>query len=439
MKRIERLKLYPTRQQAARLQLCLDVCRQLYNIALEQRRDAWRSRRHSITYRMQYQQVTELRGSDTRMAAVYRELQDAALHRLDLAFSAFFRRLRAGPRPGFPRYRAAARYNTLEFPHGNRALKLREHQAKIYIPGVGTARIRKGRRVPPFGRAMVVRSARGWFVLFECEREPAPLPQTGRQVGIDLGVLTLYATSNGGFAPHLRLGETKARILARAQRRVARRARGSARRRHAAKMLARAQDALRWARRDWHHKLVYSLMSANDSIVLEKLQVRNMTRSARGTIEKHGRRVRTKAGLNRLILDAGWRQFASMLVAKAEEAGRQVVFVNAAYSSQTCAQCGHVAAENRRTQTLFVCASCGHQDHADVNAARVILRRAELPPAGSSAELSDRGDPRNELSWARNPVTQTCCVRAHPTNGSSYAPYRSQYAVGDRKSSMRGS
>src|SRR6202011_3876717 len=100
-----------------------------------------------------------------------------------------------------------------------------------------------------------------------------------------------------------------------------------------------------------------------------------MTRSARGTVEQPGHNVAAKTALNRKILDAGWRQFANMVRAKAEEAGRAVVFVKAQYSSQTCAECGYVAAENRRSQTSFVCRHCGHRDHADVNAAKIILKR----------------------------------------------------------------
>jgi putative transposase len=403
---MERLKLYPTRRQALRLQLCLDVCRQLYNVALEQRRNAYRERKLSITHKTQYKQLTDLRASDKRVAAVYRELEDAVLRKLDLAFTAFFRRVRTGDTPGFPRFRAAARYHTLEFPHGNRALRFSHIQSKVSIPGVGSVRIRKGREVPPFGRAMIMRSPRGWYALFECERDVKPLPPTGRSIGVDVGVASLFATSDGEFAPHAAIGQGRAAALSRAQRQVARRKRGGSGRRAAVKHLARAHDALRWARRDWHHKLANMLVRSYDRIVLEKLHITNMTRSARGTVEQPGRNVAAKAALNRKILDAGWRQFANMLLAKAEEAGRAVVFVKAQYSSQTCAECGYVAPENRRSQASFVCGQCGHSDHADVNAAKIILKWAELPPAGSGAELSDRLDPQSEPTRARTPVAQ---------------------------------
>ena len=187
---------------------------------------------------------------------------------------------------------------------------------------------------------------------------------------------------------------------------MARRKRGSTGRHEAVKFLARTHDALRWARRDWHHKLARAIICSYDCIAMEKLNVTNMTRSARGTVENPGCNVAAKAALNRKILDAGWRQFANMVLAKAAEAGRAVVFVKAQYSSQTCALCGYVAPENRRSQASFVCRRCGHSDHADVNAAKIILKRAELPPAGSGHELSDCVDLRSELSRARTPVAQ---------------------------------
>ena len=356
-------------------------------------------------HKVQYKQLTELRAFDPRVAAVYRELLDSALRKVDLAYRAFFRRVRKAETPGFPRFRAARRYNTLEFAHGNRALRFSKTLSKVAIPGVGSVRIRKGRQVPAFGRAMIERSPRGWYALFECERAVEPLSPSGRSVGIDVGVATMYATSDGEFAPHAALSQRRAAALGRAQRQVARRKIGSTGRHEAVKFLARAHDALRWARRDWHHKLSRVVVRSYDRIVVEKLQVTNMTRSGRGTVESPGRNVAAKAALNRKILDAGWRQFANMLLAKAE-AGRAVVFVEAQYSSQTCALCGYVAPENRCSQASFVCRRCGHGDHADVNAAKIILKRAELPPAGSGAELSDCVDLRSELSRARNPVAQ---------------------------------
>ncbi len=138
-----------------RLHFSLDVTRQMYNALLEERRYAWTARRIRVTTREQYAEITALREEDSRIAAVYRELQDAVLHRLDLAFAAFFRRVKRGAVAGYPRYKAASQWNQLTYPHGDRALKFNADQSRVKIPELGTVRVRKGRVVPEFGRAFV--------------------------------------------------------------------------------------------------------------------------------------------------------------------------------------------------------------------------------------------------------------------------------------------
>jgi len=146
MKRIERVRLYPNRRQIERLQMMLDVTRQLYNALLEQRREAYRRRGVSLSAKHQYAELTELRREDARIAAVYRECEDAVLHRLELAMAAFFRRIKRGENPGYPRFKPSARWRQLEFPHGDRALKLNAAQDAARIPGVGSVKLRKGVR-----------------------------------------------------------------------------------------------------------------------------------------------------------------------------------------------------------------------------------------------------------------------------------------------------
>jgi putative transposase len=152
----------------------LDVTRELYNALLQVRREAYRLRKVSVTAKQQYAELTALRKPsgwiDCRLAAVYREAEDAVLHRLDLAFAAFFRRCRCGETPGFPRFRPAGRWNQIEFPHGSRALRLDERQQRVTVPGVGVVKLRKGRTVPAFGRAWLVMRNGRWYACFECER-----------------------------------------------------------------------------------------------------------------------------------------------------------------------------------------------------------------------------------------------------------------------------
>src|SRR5260370_12919645 len=187
MRWMHRVRLYPTTSQGERLQLMLDVTRQMHNALLDERRYAWKARGIRVTEKMQYAEITALAAEDARFGSVYRECVDAVLHRLDLAFAAFFRRIKRGERAGYPRFKSAARWKQLEFPHGDRALKFDAAQKRVRIPGVGTGPLRKGRPIPPSGRAFVVERNGRWWATFECEREPEALPSTGRVIGVDRG------------------------------------------------------------------------------------------------------------------------------------------------------------------------------------------------------------------------------------------------------------
>jgi putative transposase len=137
VKRVERVRLYATSRQLQRLQFMLDVTRELYNALLEQRREAYKRRGIRVSTKQQYAELTSLRKCDARVRAVFRECEDAVLHRLDLAFAAFFRRITRGHTPGYPRFKPRSRWAQLEFPHGSRALKFNASQTKVVVPGVG--------------------------------------------------------------------------------------------------------------------------------------------------------------------------------------------------------------------------------------------------------------------------------------------------------------
>jgi len=394
------VRLYPTTRQEERLRFMLDVTRQLYNALLDERRYAWTARRIVVTTQQQYKEITGVRAEDQRIRAVYRECQDAVLHRLDLAFAAFFRRIRSGETPGYPRFKPASRWKQLEFPHGNRALKLLgENQDRLTVPGVGTMRVRKGRPVPPFGRAFVVVKNGRWYATFECSREPQPLPKTGKIIGVDRGVYVLAATSEGDLIRNGRFQQRRARITTRLQRELEALTKRDERKRcvnrddpkriAAVRRLARAREREANCRLDALHKKALKLIRSADVIGLEKLDLRAMTRSARGTVEAPGRNVAAKRGLNRVMLDAGFGILARLIGEKAACAVREVIGVEPRYSSQTCGRCRHVSAKSRRRRR-FACVSCGFTTHVDVNAALEIRRRAQ------SARTS--GLPRERIS-----------------------------------------
>ena len=407
VKRIERIRLYPTPRQEQALRFILGVTRELYNALLQERRDAYRLRGVSLSAKQQYAEITALRKPihrlDGRLAAVYRECEDAVLHRLDLAMQAFFRRCKRGEIPGFPRFKPAARWKQIEFPHGDRALRFDAQQQRVTVPGIGTVRLRKGRAVPTFGRAWIVERNDRWYACFECERAVQALPAAGVVLGVDRGVHVLAACSDGVLVPNVAVGEKRARATKRLQRELdavsvyvgSGRSRRCTNKRDpkriaAVKRLARAKEREANARRDYAHKVTRKLVDRADTIALEKLNLRGMTRSAKGTVEQPGRNVAAKAGLNRVVLDAGFGLLRQMIVAKAESAGRTVAEVDARFSSQECSRCGHVARESRRRRR-FCCVACGHAAHADVNAALVIRRRAQSALMSERTPAEDAG------------------------------------------------
>jgi putative transposase len=216
-------------------------------------------------------------------------------------------------------------------------------------------------------------------VILSCEDVPAkPLEPTGAPVGIDLGIASLVTTSSGTHVPNPRHLEATSERIAAAQRNLARKRRGSSRRKIAVARVARLHGKVRRQRLDHAHQTALALVRDYDLIVHEDLRITNMTRRPKPRPDGSGGRqpngAAAKAGLNKSIHDAGWGIFLRVLSAKAESAGRKVIAVDPRHTSQRCAECGHIAVENRVTQAEFRCLACGHQAHADVNAARNILR-----------------------------------------------------------------
>ena len=369
-----RHRLFPSAEQEARMFQFAGVCRLVYNLALEQRA-TW-GRKHRLGYCSQAADLTHLRAEFEFVRDVYVSCQQQALRDLDRAFQNFF----AG-RAGFPKPRKRGRDDGFRFPGrevGTRKLSAR--WGAVRLPKIGWVKFRE----PPaaigsLNRATVFHDADGWHVSFGLKvavKTPAPCADV---VGIDRGVAVTLALSTGEMLT-LPAGLDQAEAAKRkAQRVVARRKRGSNRRARAQRRVARLQAKQARIRRNFHHQAALNISRRFGVAVLEDLKIRNMTASARGTVASPGRNVRQKAGLNRAILNAGWHQFATILTYKMEERGGQVVTVPAFNTSQTCAACGVVDARSRESQARFVCVSCGHSDHADINAAVNIERRWSTP------------------------------------------------------------
>ena len=386
MRRSFKFMLRPTRRQEIALTACLDDHRDLYNGALEHRRTAYRKAGVTVRYGDQSGELKHIRADDPEGQGRWSfSSQQATLRRLDKAFAAFFKRVRQGRTPGFPRFKGRGRFDTVQWPKdgdGCRWDSQPGHPTATFVrlQGVGHVRVHRHRAVLGKVKTIAVkREGSRWYVILSCDDVPAAaLPATGAAVGIDLGVAWLVTTSDGGHLANPRhLAATADRIAA-AQRDLARKKRGSKRRRKAAARVAALHGKVRRQRLDGAHKAANALIRDHDVIVHEALKVANMTKRAPPRPDGGGgylpNGAAAKSGLNRSILDAGWGVFLTILAYKAESAGREVIAVNPANTSRTCARCGHCAKENRLTQAEFACTACGYTAHADVNAAVNILR-----------------------------------------------------------------
>ncbi len=385
MRRSFKFLLRPTRRQEIALTACLYDHRDLYNAALEHRRTAYCKAGVTIRYGDQSAELKEIRKADPDGQGRWSAgSQQQTLRRLDKAFQAFFRRVKAGQAPGYPRFKGRRWFDTIEWPalKNGAAWDSQPHDpvTRVYLFGIGHVRVHRHRPVKGTVKTISVkREGSRWYVVLSCDDVPAEtLPATGAVAGVDMGVASLVTTSDGTHVASPRHLAAIADRLAMAQRDLARKKRGGKRRRKAVARVAVLLAKVRRQRLDGAHKAANALVRDYDLIAHEALQVANMTKRAAPKPDGEGGYLcnggSAKSGLNRSILDAGWGVFLTVLAHKAESAGREVIAVNPANTSRTCAQCGHCAKENRVSQAGFRCQRCGHEAHADVNAAINILR-----------------------------------------------------------------
>ena len=387
MRRAYKFRAYPTRPQEGRAaQLLADHC-DLYNAALEERREAWRRQRMNISYGMQSAQLRDIRQADPRGQGRHSfTAQQQTLRRLNVVFAAFYTRAKKGSgKAGYPRFKPYSRFGQVGFVVGDGAKWAPADPggwAHAAFQAVGAVKVRQHRPVPGVVKFLQLkREYRRWYVIVITETSPRPLSATGRDVGVDVGTARFLTTSDGQITANPKFLAAAAAMIADLQRRKERARRGSGNRKRIRRQLAREWRRIRNRRRDFHHKTARALVDSCDVIVLEKLNTADMTRQPAPAPdpEQPGafrpNMATAKAGLNKAILDAGWAQFATILSGKAEEAGRHVVFVNPACTSITCQHCGRTCTRPR--QDTVICPAHGRMD-ADLNAARNIATRAGL-------------------------------------------------------------
>jgi putative transposase len=395
-------KLRPTSTQERGLERALWRCRTLYNTALEQRITAWQRCHTSVTRYQQEAGLKAIRAELPEYAAIHSHVLQDVLARLDKTYQAFFRRVANGEQPGFPRFQGRDRYHSFTYKeYGNGA---RLDKGSLVLSKIGRIAVRWSRPIAGTIKTVTVsREADGWYVSFSCAEVPTePLPRTGRETGIDVGLKVFVVTAEGEPTENPRYYRKAERALKKAQKRVSRRKKGSRRRRKALQVLAKQHQRVRRQRSDFHHKTALALVRAYDTNYVEAIQSANLSHRPAPKQDEDGTYVHNgasqKAGLNKSIQDAGWRQFLSILALKAACAGKRVEAVSPAYTTQDCSNvladgtiCGERVRKSLSVRT-HVCPCCGYILDREENAARNILWRGQRlrglagMPAGMNRE-----------------------------------------------------
>ena len=386
--RTYRVRLYPSRAGHKALDQQFRAQCTLYNAALQHRRDAYRMAGKSITRAQQSKELTLVRADDPEYAAVNRTIQIATLRRLDRAFQAFFKRVKNGETPGFPRFKPFRRWKTLVCDNNVQARSMvkigEDGKGALRIKGLPVMPFKANRNLPPIGNLAelrVCRTARRLeaHLVFASDVDlPAAPNPPERPVGLNMGVHFQVGVSDGTLIPGRRedLRRTK-----RLQRRVSRAKKGSNGRRRKVRALSKERQRQADQRKGAAHELSARLVKDYDFIAVEDLSIKQMTRSGRGTVDNPGELVGLRAEWNRGVLDQAWGDLTAKLTYKAESAGTGFVLVDPAFTTQDCSRCSARVPKAIGARTHY-CPSCGLNIVKDLNSARNVLRLGLVAQVG---------------------------------------------------------
>lgn len=357
-----RYRLYPTCAQKRKLQDTLDECRWLYNKLLEERRDTYDKTGKGLSHHSQHARLVTLKRERESLKAVHSQVLQNVAARLDLAFKAFFRRVKSGEKPGYPRFKGQGRYDSFTYPQSGFRVEKADRLSRggrVFLSKIGHVKAAIHRQLEGAVKTATVRrsSSGKWYICFSCEVEPELLPASEEAVGVDVGLDSFATTSEGEKIANPRFFHKEEKALGRVQRRLSEAKKGTKERERQRKAVAKVYERITNRRWNFEHQTSRRLVDRYGFIAVEDLSIDRMNRNH---------------CLAKSIRDAAWGEFIRQLVFKAEWAGRQVVKINPAYTSQDCSRCGC----RRRThlsEREYHCGECGLTLDRDHNAAKNIL------------------------------------------------------------------
>lgn len=356
-------RIYPTKAQTTQLEKQLELCRWLYNKTVEIRKNAYETEGKSIGHYDTIKMIPGWKAEKPALKTVHSQVLQNVSTRVELAYQAFFRRVKAGEDPGYPRFKGYGRYDSMTYPQYGNGVRLDGHILRL--SKIGNVKVKLHRALCGTPKTVCLRrdAAGKWFVIFSCECKSKPLPDEPKRVGVDVGLQTFATLSTGEKMANPRFFKTEQDALAKAQRRMEKHAKGTAERANRRKIVSHIHARITNNRTNFAHQLSRRLVNAFGVIVFEKLAVADM-------MSNHSQVFGNK--LNKSIADVAWSQLAQFTAYKAADAGRLFLQVDPRNTSQKCSRCGSIVPKDLSVR-IHDCPHCGLVLDRDHNAAINIL------------------------------------------------------------------
>jgi len=364
-----KFEIMPNGEQTRRINQFCGCSRFVFNKALDGQKQAYEADNNTtFNYTKIANLLPQWKKTFPWLKDCHSQVLQQSLKDLESAYCNFFEK-----RANFPRFKKKGIKERIRFPQG---CKLEQHNNRLYLPKIGWVRYRNSRNVVGEIKNVTVRQKCGrFYVSIQTEFEYEAPKHQGKEIGLDMGIVRFATLSNGEYFEPLNAFKTYKGKLAKLQRQLKNKVKFSKNWQKLQAKIAKLHHKIANCRKDFLHKISHTISKNHAMIYVEDLQVSNMSKSAKGTVEQPGQNVAQKSGLNRSILDQGWYEFRRQLEYKSAWRGGFVIAVPPHHTSQTCPCCGHTDKENRPTQEKFECVECGYTENADVVGALNILAR----------------------------------------------------------------